>query len=86
MLTHFIITKDSFIVCAIFLAITLICYGLRVVANIFTRKKIQERWYLVVALFGIVGFVLGSFGFAPIIYTIIDAAKYLLGIVASLIP
>jgi predicted permease len=86
MLTHFMITKESFIVCAIFIAITLACYGLRVVVNIFTRKKIQERWYLVVVLFGAVGFVLGSFGFAPIIYTIIDVAKYLLGIIASLIP
>lgn len=86
MASHFMITKESFIVCAIFIAITLACYGLRVVGNIIARKKIQERWYLVVALFGAVGFVLGSFGFAPIIYAFIDVAKYLLGMIASLIP
>lgn len=28
----------------------------------------------------------GSFGFAPIIYAFIDVAKYLIGIIASLIP
>lgn len=82
----FTITRDSFIVCVIFIVIGLIFLAIRWIYDFLTHKKAQRRPLLVVLLFGLMGFVLGSFGFAPIIFGFIDLIKYMFGIFYSLIP
>lgn len=83
---HVEITKNSFIVCIIFIAIAFVGYGFHRLKCLIANQKVNERWHTVLLLSGILGFALGSLGFAPIIYAVIDVIKYILGVMSSILP
>lgn len=77
---EFVVTKDSYYVCAIFMAFMLFGYAGQVLVNFFCNRKIKEKWWLFVLLFGAIGFCIGSVGGASFIYSMIDMGKVMLGI------
>lgn len=80
---NFVISNESFVICAMFVLFGVAFFGLRVIIDVIARKRIQERWLLAVLLFGAIGFVLGSFGFAPIIFGIMSLTKHFFGLALS---
>lgn len=82
---YFNVRTDSFIVCVIFVMVTLTIYSIRALWSLIINRRIEQKWIVVVLLFGSIGFVLGSLGAAPALYWLFGLIKYLLGILKALI-